>query len=131
MRKGNGGGGDRVGSAGAGAQQPDWRAEVEQRLRSTKLDGATERDVADELAQHLEDRYAELTAAGVPAADARAQVLEELDEPGVFSARIKSTLRGRPEPIAIGAAPAGTSRYGRTEPSAPHVLADWFSDLKV
>jgi hypothetical protein len=29
----------------------EWRAEIDRRLRGARLDGATERDIADELAQ--------------------------------------------------------------------------------
>src|SRR5687768_14687246 len=100
---------DRKGPLDSGRGSPgdptfvDWRTAVEQRLRGARLDGATEREVADELAQHLEDRYAELTAAGVPADDARAQAFAELDEEGVLAHAIRRTVRRREESIAIGA----------------------------
>jgi hypothetical protein len=44
----------------------EWRKEVERRLRGAGLDGGTERDIVDELAAHLQDRYDELRAQGLP-----------------------------------------------------------------
>ena len=35
---------------------PDWRAEIERRLSSLKLDSTRESDIIEELAQHVEDR---------------------------------------------------------------------------
>jgi hypothetical protein len=49
----------------------DWMAEVEQRLRGAQLDGAAEREIAEELAQHLQDRYEDLCAGGMSAQPSR------------------------------------------------------------
>jgi len=57
---------------------PDWRALVRQRLQGGDLDAADELGVVDELAQHLEDRYADLVRAGQPTADALALAVAEL-----------------------------------------------------
>ncbi len=58
---------------------PDWRDEVRRRLAASGLDPATEADVSEELAQHLDDRYRELRAEGLTGDDARGVVLRELD----------------------------------------------------
>ena len=58
---------------------PDWNNVVRLRLASLKLTGPAESDLAEELAQHLEARYRDLTASGEAPDDAYHQVLGELD----------------------------------------------------
>ena len=41
-----------------------WRDEIRRRLADAKLDPTREAAIAQELEQHLEDRYAELRAEG-------------------------------------------------------------------
>jgi hypothetical protein len=43
---------------------PDWKPEIRQRLASLKLAPAREAAIVEELAQHLEDHYAESLAGG-------------------------------------------------------------------
>lgn len=57
---------------------PDWRAEIRERLAPLRLLAHREQEIADELAQHLEDRYADLRARGSSDADAARTVREEL-----------------------------------------------------
>ena len=62
----------------------DWRGEVRARLRvrsRERVDPASEADVVEELAQHLEDQYAELVGRGMDSSTARAQLLAQLDDP--------------------------------------------------
>jgi hypothetical protein len=80
----------------------DWLVEVQRRLGAAQLDGAAERDIAEELAQHLEDRYAELCTRGMSAEDARAQVLSELGDDDTLARRVRGVVRARPEPLPIG-----------------------------
>src|SRR5688572_28240029 len=56
----------------------DWRREVRKRLPRGALDPAREVDVVQELAQHLDDRYEELRAAGASDEEAAAAALDEL-----------------------------------------------------
>ena len=56
----------------------DWRARVRQRLAPLELDGAREAEIADEMAEHLEQRYQEMRATGVRPAEARKRVMAEL-----------------------------------------------------
>jgi predicted permease len=58
---------------------PDWRAIVRERVAAAKLDPARESEIVDEITQHVEDRYRELAAAGVPEADAVCESLKEID----------------------------------------------------
>src|SRR5215472_3222072 len=57
----------------------DWRRIVQNRLAEAGFDGPIESEISDELAFHLERRYAELTVMGMPERDARAAVLDEID----------------------------------------------------
>jgi hypothetical protein len=58
---------------------PDWRALVRARLTDAGLSPTTEIDVVEELAQHVEDRYEQWRADGLPDADAVTRSLQELD----------------------------------------------------
>lgn len=57
---------------------PDWKQEILSRLASLKLEPAREAEIAEELAQHLEDRYQELAAGGATEDEARRLALAEL-----------------------------------------------------
>ncbi len=58
---------------------PEWREEIARRLSSLRLDSTRESDIIEELSQHLEDRYLELVSGGATDADARRDVLMELN----------------------------------------------------
>jgi predicted permease len=58
---------------------PDWRAIVRERIAAAGLDPAREAEIADEIAQHVEDRYRESIAGGVPEAEAVRQGLKEIE----------------------------------------------------
>jgi hypothetical protein len=70
---------------------PDWKREIRGRLAGLPLEGAREEEIVEELAQHLEDRYAELLARGTPAEDARRLVQGEL----VAGEALEDALRPR------------------------------------
>ena len=57
-----------------------WDAEIWRRLSDATLDLASEIEIVWELAQHLDDRYAELRAEGLSAGESRRRTLEELDD---------------------------------------------------
>ncbi|MFL5578864.1 MAG: ADOP family duplicated permease [Gemmatimonadaceae bacterium] len=73
---------------------PDWRAEARRHLAAAGLDPAHEDDVAEELAQHLEDRYAELRARGRGDEEARREALAELR--GVRARELRRDPRAHP-----------------------------------
>ncbi|HEX5069674.1 MAG TPA: FtsX-like permease family protein [Vicinamibacterales bacterium] len=57
----------------------EWRALVRERVADLRLDPATEADVLDELAQHLQDCYRDGIARGIDGVAARAAALCELE----------------------------------------------------
>ena len=57
-----------------------WETEITARLAGIKLEPMREKEIVDELAQHLEDRYRELRAAGTTDVEARYQTIAELDQ---------------------------------------------------
>jgi predicted permease len=83
---------------------PDWKQIIRERLQGSKLDGARESEIVDELAQHLEDRYDALRLAGVSELEARRQTLEELNQSELLADELRK-LRppDAPEPIGIPA----------------------------
>jgi putative ABC transport system permease protein len=79
----------------------EWRSAVLRHLAGSGLSPETEADVADELVQHLEDRYAELLRRGLGADEAEAAVLAELQTTEAPLGRRVARTRGR-----SGSAPA-------------------------
>jgi putative ABC transport system permease protein len=63
-------------------KNPDFKNEVRQRLARLNLEPTREAAILEEISQHLEQRFEELLAQGVPAEAARAAVLTELSESG-------------------------------------------------
>ena len=80
----------------------DWRAEVAERLGSLGLPPEQEADLADELAQHLEDRFRELRIGGASEVEARRVVLEELDGDGNLASRLRDVTRRGSSAAALG-----------------------------
>ena len=54
---------------------PDWKQEINERLASLNLDPTREDAVVEELAQYLDDHYAELLAGGATEAEAERRTL--------------------------------------------------------
>ncbi|MGH9584394.1 MAG: ABC transporter permease, partial [Bryobacteraceae bacterium] len=59
---------------------PDWKSIVRKRMALSHLEGAAEADLAEELAQHLEDRYRELRGGGADEEDAFQKTVAELND---------------------------------------------------
>jgi putative ABC transport system permease protein len=77
---------------------PDWKSLVRSRIGTLPLDATRESDVVDELAQHVAQHHAELTASGVDEADAVRQALAPFDDPRRVAAEIARADRRRPAP---------------------------------
>ena len=90
------------------SNQPDWRAEIAERLASLRLAPEQEADLADELAQHLEDRFHELRIRGESEADARRAILEELDGEGSLASRLQDVVRRGGSTAALGTPARGS-----------------------
>jgi predicted permease len=82
---------------------PDWQAEILRRLSPLKLAPARETEIADELSQHLEDRYQELLARGQSEDAASRTALDELKEEELLARSLKRVEKNfYREPIAPG-----------------------------
>jgi putative ABC transport system permease protein len=80
---------------------PDWNRIVGKRLAGLKLEPASEAEIIDELAQHVDDRYQELLAAGTPEPEAQRIALEPLNaSPALVEALRRARSRTPPEPPA-------------------------------
>jgi len=82
---------------------PEWKEEIRRRLADLKLAPTRESEIAEELAQHLDDRYAELRAGGATEDAAHRAALGELSESDLLERELRRVERwGTPEPIALG-----------------------------
>jgi hypothetical protein len=83
---------------------PDWTSEIARRLAPLGLAPVREAEIAEELAQHLDDRYDELVAEGATPDEARAAALAELGAGGSLASELGRVERERAsEPVALGA----------------------------
>ncbi|MDF2776399.1 MAG: MacB-like periplasmic core domain protein, partial [Geminicoccaceae bacterium] len=83
---------------------PEWRDEIRRRLASLRLTPADEANVAEELQQHLDDRYHDLRTTGATDAEARRGALEEIDEDELVNAHVRSARRRTLGAVQLGAA---------------------------
>ena len=83
---------------------PEWKNEIRRQLASLKLEPIREAEIVDELAQHLDDRYAELRAGGSAEDDAYRSALAELSERDLLARELRR-LEGpvTREPVILGA----------------------------
>src|SRR5262245_62742070 len=81
----------------------DWEPEIRERLAPLNLEPARESEIVEELAQHLEDRYAELLSGGAAPEDAYRTALAELRERETLQRELRRVERRvAQEPIAPG-----------------------------
>src|SRR5688572_7158441 len=98
---------------------PDWKPEIRRRLASLQLAPTRENSIVEELAQHLDESYAELLACETSEAEAQRQVLTDLNEDDLLARELRRVERQfPPEPIILG-----TNR--RT-----NMIADLWQDLR-
>ena len=98
---------------------PDWKAEIGERLVGLQLTPTREAAIVEELAQYLEDCYAELLAGGATEAEAYRQALSELSGSELLAHELRCSERPvAPEPVVLG-----TNR--RT-----NMIADLWQDLR-
>jgi predicted permease len=82
---------------------PEWKPEILRRLAPLKLSPAREGEIADEMAQHLEDRYQELLATGQSEDAAFRTAIDELKEEGFLAGNLRRVENDfYREPIALG-----------------------------
>jgi len=70
---------------------PDWRHRIRELLATGDLSPTVEIDVVEELAQHVEDRFRALSAAGVGEREAVRLSLQEIEAPA-FVADLRASL---------------------------------------
>jgi MacB-like periplasmic core domain/FtsX-like permease family len=98
---------------------PEWKQEIRGRLTGLKLAPAREAEIVEELAQHLEDHYAELLTSGVMPEEAYRAALEQVREGGMLQRELRRVERlVIPEPIVLG-----TTRRN-------NMIADLWQDLR-
>ncbi|MGH9713637.1 MAG: ADOP family duplicated permease [Candidatus Acidiferrales bacterium] len=86
---------------------PEWKPEILRRLAPLKLAPTREAEIADELAQHLEDRYQELFASGQSEDAAFRTSLDELKGEDLLARSLKPVEKAfYREPIVPGKAGA-------------------------
>src|SRR5262245_45791080 len=82
---------------------PDWKAEIRTRLVGLQLTPAREAAIVEELAQFLDDHYAELLSGGVTSAEAERQTRAELSGSELLARELRRAERRIPqEPITLG-----------------------------
>ena len=91
---------------------PDWRHELESRLASLRLQPAREREIIDELSEHLELRYAELRDQEVDEGEALKLVRAELLDDQAL-AEFMRPLRQANTPLPLASAGAPRRRFAR------------------
>jgi putative ABC transport system permease protein len=79
---------------------PDWRAEILRRLAPARLRPEREAEIADEVSQHLEDRYRTLVTAGRPAPDAEQVAWRELEDSDILGRRVARVEAAAPPNLA-------------------------------
>src|SRR5215475_32645 len=99
--------------------KPQWKSEIRTRLAGLRLAPTREAAVVEELAQYLEDYYAELRADGATEAEAYRQTLTELRGSELLAHELRrAEWQVSQEPIVLG-----TNR--RT-----NMIADLWQDLR-
>jgi hypothetical protein len=87
---------------------PDWKSIVQNRIASLRLEGTAELDLAEELAQDLEDRYSELRIGGATEEEAYQKTISELDDMHPLRAEMGRT----PHLAKYDMVPPGDARAG-------------------
>ena len=82
---------------------PNWKPEILRRLTPLKLSPTREAEIAEEIAQHLEDRYQELLATGEPEDAAFRAAMDELKGEDFLTRSLRPVERDLyREPVALG-----------------------------
>jgi putative ABC transport system permease protein len=82
---------------------PDWKPEIRRRLAGLKLAPTREAAIVEELAQHLDDCYAELLASSATEAEAERQTRSELSGSALLARELWRVERQiQQEPIVFG-----------------------------
>src|ERR671913_390782 len=86
---------------------PDWTREVRRRLSSLSLSPTREREVVEELSQHLDDRWRELMGGGASADGAARVTRGEFRQGSMLSQNMAALRQAHSPPSLTPAAPTG------------------------
>ncbi|MBV8808446.1 MAG: ABC transporter permease [Acidobacteriaceae bacterium] len=81
---------------------PDWNAIVRDRIASLRLNPVAESALAEELAQHLEDRYRELRSGGASEEEAYRGAVAELDDLYPIQTELRRVRMPIHDPVPAG-----------------------------
>ncbi len=98
--------------------KPDWTEHLRLRLARLRLNPAREAEIIEELSQHLDERYRELSAGATPPEDAHRLALEELRDQNLLGQQMQSLRQAH----VSASIPAG--------PPATRLLSDLGQDLR-
>ena len=97
---------------------PEWTEEVRKRLSRLNLEPAHESEIAEELAQHLEDVYQRSRRGGATKAEAKNAALQELATDELLQKEMRQSQTPFKEPAVAGG------------PTNSNVIADLLHDLR-
>jgi predicted permease len=87
---------------------PDWKQRIREQLAELKLTPTREAEIVEELSQHAEDRYRELTSGGATEAEALRVTLEETGGHQLLAGELREVeSTNAPEPVTLGAGSKG------------------------
>jgi len=87
---------------------PEWKELVRRQLAELRLTPEREAEIAEELAQHAEDRYKELKLSGVSDAEALRLTLNEVLDQKALASGLRDVERTDvPEPVVLGVGAQG------------------------
>jgi len=104
---------------------PDWKSYIRERLAGLRLPAAREGEIAEELAQHLEDCYAEALRRGLSEAEARARAETQFPDLAALAEEVRRAERpvaGRVPPRWEAKIEERTRRWG--------VFTDLLQDIR-
>ncbi len=108
----------------AAALRPDWKAEIRKRLAGAPVGATRGEEIADELAQHLDDRYDELVEGGTEPPAAEQAALAELEGRRAREEHLRRLERvPRPPTLVLGEPPGG----GPVQELGPTCASAWRS----
>src|SRR3954468_2584094 len=82
---------------------PDFKKEIQERLRSLGLAPERENEIAEELSQHFEDQYEQAVSRGQTEEEAQDDVLTELKQTDVLARSLKGVERRvQQNPVQMG-----------------------------
>lgn len=97
---------------------PEWKRHLRERLAGLHLDACREAEIVEEMAQHLEDRYAQSRAEGATEQEATRAALEELERGESLAQQLRRIERQvELEPVLLGS--------GRK-----NIMADLWQDIR-